>query len=435
MTTTYDPHHPQYLDEADVRGELARVFDVCNGCRRCIARCSSFPTMFSSIERHEDRDAGRMTPAQQDQVVDECFQCKLCVVECPYTPGQHEWEIDVPRLMLRAGAMRHATGQTPVHGRLATGVMARTDLVGALATRAAPLANAVIGAEPGSLVRRFVQAATGLSAQRVVPSFSKVRFSSWFATRPKVRLAHRQARVAVFPTCLVEYQRPAVGRDLVRVYERNGIECTIASGARCCGAPWLHAGDVEAFAEAARKNVTALASAVRGGNDIVVPEPTCSYVLRHDYPDHVGGATATLVAEHTYDACEYLMKVHTGDGTRLDTDFTGAVPSHVTYHAPCHLRAQGVGSTSRDLLALTGAEVTTVQQCSGMDGMWGLRAENADLSLRMAESLAEAIGQAGGEVVSGDCHLANTAISEQTGRVPLHPLQVVARAYGIPEND
>ena len=34
--------------------------------------------------------------------------------------------------------------------------------------------------------------------------------------------------------------------------------------------------------------------------------------------------------------------------------------------------------------------------------------------------------------MAGDCHLANTAITEQTGRMPQHPLQVVARAYGIP---
>ena len=37
------------------------------------------------------------------------------------------------------------------------------------------------------------------------------------------------------------------------------------------------------------------------------------------------------------------------------------------------------------------------------------------------------------DVLTGDCHLANTAIDESTGRTPLHPLQMVARAYGIPE--
>ena len=35
--------------------------------------------------------------------------------------------------------------------------------------------------------------------------------------------------------------------------------------------------------------------------------------------------------------------------------------------------------------------------------------------------------------MAGDCHLANTAITEQTGEEPLHPLQLIARAYGISE--
>ena len=68
LTTTYDPHHPQYLDEADVRDELTRVYDVCQGCRRCTELCGSFPTLFELIDRHDDRDAGRLTPFEQDSV-------------------------------------------------------------------------------------------------------------------------------------------------------------------------------------------------------------------------------------------------------------------------------------------------------------------------------------------------------------------------------
>ena len=33
MTTIYDPKHPLYLDEADTRKEMERVFDLCHGCR------------------------------------------------------------------------------------------------------------------------------------------------------------------------------------------------------------------------------------------------------------------------------------------------------------------------------------------------------------------------------------------------------------------
>ena len=64
--------------------------------------------------------------------------------------------------------------------------------------------------------------------------------------------------------------------------------------------------------------------------------------------------------------------------------------------------------------------------------MWGLRAENAELSLPIGRTLAAQLERTGGDVVAGDCHLANTAITELTGRIPHHPLQIVARAYGIP---
>jgi glycerol-3-phosphate dehydrogenase subunit C len=433
MTTIYDPKDPKYFDEADVREELTRVYDLCHGCRLCFKFCTSFPTLFEMIDRHDDQDAGRLTPAQQDQVIDECFQCKLCYVNCPYTPALHEWALDFPRLMLRADAMRHANHQVSARSKLTNTVLGHTDLVGKAATLAAPIANKVLGAPQGSIVRKAIEKVTGVSSVRLLPPYTRQRFSTWFHRRPKVRIAKRQGRVAVFPTCLVEYQQPQIGHDLVKVYERNGIECTLAEGAGCCGAPWLHSGDVEQFTKVAEGNVKALAASIRRGNDIVVPQPTCGYVLKQDYLDYVGGADAILVAEHTYDAAEYLMKVHKAEGTSLDMSFPGEIPATVTYHTPCHLKAQNIGLKSRDLIKLTGAKVTLAQQCSGIDGMWGLRAENTEISVPIAKKLADEIRRAGGEVIAGDCHLANTAIAEQTGRQPVHPLQLIARAYGISE--
>ena len=49
------------------------------------------------------------------------------------------------------------------------------------------------------------------------------------------------------------------------------------------------------------------------------------------------------------------------------------------------------------------------------------------------ENMAAEIRKAGGDVVAGDCHLANTAINEQTGEEPVHPLHLIAGAYGIAE--
>jgi Fe-S oxidoreductase len=304
-------------------------------------------------------------------------------------------------------------------------------------TALAPIANRAIGST-GTLTRRLMEKTVGIAAQRVLPPYARQRFSTWFARRgaPEPATVGRdQGRVALFATCLVEYQSPQIGKDLVRVYERNGISCDLPAGQVCCGAPWLHSGDVDRFVAQGRKNVEVLADAVRQGHDIVVPQPTCGYVLKHDYVDYIGGPDAELVAANTYDAAEYLMKVHADESTSLDTEFPGEIPDAVTYHAPCHLRAQNIGLKSRDLMALTGARVTVVAECSAIDGTWGYREQHYEDSRKVARKMAAANTKAGNDVVAGDCHLANGGILQETGTRPVHPISIVARAYGIPEED
>ena len=109
-----------------------------------------------------------MTPAQQDNVVDECFQCKLCYVNCPYTPELHEWVLDFPRLMLRADSMRRANGQVSLRDRATTAVLGRTDAIGRIATSTGGVTNAIMGAKPGSLIRKVVAATSGVSPLQVL---------------------------------------------------------------------------------------------------------------------------------------------------------------------------------------------------------------------------------------------------------------------------
>jgi Fe-S oxidoreductase len=152
-------------------------------------------------------------------------------------------------------------------------------------------------------------------------------------------------------------------------------------------------------------------------------------VLKNEYPDFLGTDDAKLVAEHTYDTSEYLMARHREEP--LDTEFTGVRSSTITWHAACHYRAQQMGPKSRDLMALTGAKVSMVERCSAIDGTWGLRAENVEMARKIAKPLMDTIAEAETELVTGDCHLANTAIEEGTRKTPLHPLEVLARAYGL----
>lgn len=431
MTITYDPDHPAYFDEADLRGELTRVYDLCHGCRLCLSLCPSFPTMFNLIDA-KDGDVAALTSQEQDEVVDECYQCKLCYIKCPYIPP-HEWQLDFPRLMLRAEAVKNKTGGT-LRGKLATQALGRTDLLGRVGTASAPVVNAMTG-KPGSIVRKMMDKTIGIASERLLPPYARVRFSTWFKKRVarsgELLGRSEQAKVVIFPTCMVEYQNPDVGKDLVAVYEHNGVNCQLAEGVGCCGAPWLHSGEFEPFRKQAARNVAALADVVRQGRDVVVPQPTCGYVLKRDYPEYLGTDEARLVAEHTYDAAEFVWRLHKAEETSIDTEFKGEVPEKTAYHAPCHLQAQNIGLRSRDLIKLTGTQVILVQKCSGIDGTWGLRSENYELARKVAQPLREAIERAEPDAVVGDCHLANGAIAQETGRNALHPLQFIARAYGI----
>ncbi len=425
----YDPLQPGYWDEADARAERDRTFQICSDCRICVKFCPSFKDLFRMIDEDEDAgDVSVLTDAQHKQVVDECYQCKLCYVACPYTPDQQqEWRIDFPRLMLRSLAIQAKKREVQPGARL----LARTDLQGKVATSMAGLVNLTNDVKP---LRFLMEKTTGIARDRLLPSFAKVRFSKWFRSRDReIAYAPPTASVALFPTCLVEYQDPDIGKATVGVCERNGIACELPDGQVCCGMPWLDAGEVSRFEDHARTNVAALVDAVKGGADVLVPQPTCAYVLKNEYPDFLGTEDARLVAEHTFDVAEYLMARHREQP--LDTEFAGRTYDSITWHAACHYRAQQIGPKSRDLMALTGAEVEVVERCSAIDGTWGLRAENVEMAKQIAKPLMEWVDEAETQLVAGDCHLANTAIRESTTKVPVHPVQVLARAYGLDDTD
>ena len=46
---------PRFWDEDDLKGEIARIFDICLGCRLCFKFCGSFPRLFELIDAKTER--------------------------------------------------------------------------------------------------------------------------------------------------------------------------------------------------------------------------------------------------------------------------------------------------------------------------------------------------------------------------------------------
>jgi Fe-S oxidoreductase len=237
--------------------------------------------------------------------------------------------------------------------------------------------------------------------------------------------------VALFYSCSVNYNEPQIGRDAVSVLEKNG--CAVACPPQvCCGMPYLDGGDVAGAQENARRNLASLLPAVERGAEVVVPQPTCSYVLKKEYPMLVPGPEADKVAAATRDLFEYLAGRHR-EGT-LALDFAGKRPGAVAYQMPCHLRAQNMGYKTRDVLQLVpGVRVSVVEKCTAMDGTWGMKKEFYPISLEFARRAVADLEAAKPDTVTTDCSLSALQIEAVRGTRPRHPVSLLREAYGLPE--
>lgn len=411
------------LDRAVVERDTLRIFDVCDGCRRCINLCPSFNTLLDRLDI-ADSDVHKLIPQDLHRIVDECYYCKLCFNHCPYTPP-HQFDLDFPRLMITWKRI-YAEERTP---SLRDRLLIRTDLIGTVGTLFARVTN---WANRNPLIRRLMHAVLGIHRNRRVVHFESETFPRWWDRCHAVSVSppgKPELKVALFSTCTVNYHCTEIGRATVQVLEKNGVEVVLPEQ-QCCGMPYFDTGDVATIKRKAEANLRALEPWVRQGYDVISPVPSCSLMLKREYPELLKTDIARLVGTHTYDICEYLMKLKRQGN--LNMEFTRR-PLKIAYQIPCHLRDQNIGFKSKELMELTGATVEVIERCSGHDGTWGVKAEFFDLSMKIARKVVNQVKEAQPDLVASDCPLAALQIDQasQAVRPTLHPIQIVKQAYGL----
>jgi glycerol-3-phosphate dehydrogenase subunit C len=419
---TYNLNDPKYWDRAGLDKEIERVFDICHGCRLCFNLCPSFPALFEATDRHAGEVRG-LTAAETDRVIDLCYECKLCEIKCPYTPRDgHEFQLDFPRLILRAKAVK-----AKEHGvKLREKVLANPDLLGKLGSAAPRLAN--WGCHQ-KFQRVMMEKMLGIHRDKRLPDFAAETFEKWIE---RVGLppepAEPAAKVAIFPTCFVNFYNPAPGIAAVEVFAKNrcAVKCPKQN---CCGMPALDGGDADFARRQARANVESMLPLVRQGYKIAAINPTCSLTMRKEYLNLLPGDEVKEFAAAVVDPHELLYQLRRAG--KFNTDFR-STPASIAYHVPCHLKAQAIGLRSRDLMRqIPGVEVTTVDACSAHDGTWAMKREFFELSMKWGEKAFSGMRNAGARIMASDCPLAAIQIEQATGVHPMHPIEVLARAYRI----
>ena len=292
--------------------------------------------------------------------------------------------------------------------------------------------------------RQVMEKTVGMAAERLLPPYARQRFTTWFrasataGNRPPCSAPGGPSEVVGVPDLL---RRVHGSRRRPRPSSRS--TSTTAWRARCPRAPGaaVPRGCTRATSRSSPRRPGATSPRwpprCGPGADVIVAQPTCAYVVKRTTRSTPAGPDADLGGR----AHLRPGRVPRARGTRREDDprarhrfpgrDDGRVPDKVTYHVACHLQAQHIGLQEPRPAQAGRGEGHTRAAVLGHRRDLGLPGRELRTGPPGGGTPGPRDQAAGNEVVCGDCHLANGAILQETGRRPVHPMQLMARAYGV----
>jgi glycerol-3-phosphate dehydrogenase subunit C len=388
--------------------------DACIKCTVCQSYCpvSNVTDLFPG-PKYVGPQAQRLRIGPPvESTVDYCSGCTVCTRVCPSG-------VKIMELNSKArAALVEARGGLSLRDRL----IARPALLGMLARPVAPLANAMLRNQP---LRYLIQAILKIDAHAPLPSFSTQSFRAWHRHYPY----RSKRKVAYFYACSTEYYEPELGMKAVKLMEWNGFEMVLPPQT-CCGLPLLSNGDYTAARRYAERNIRTLSPFVRAGLPIVATSTSCSLMLKQYYREllDIQSEEVELIASNVYDICEFLRLLY--ERGELNTNF-GPLDQFLIYHAPCQLKAHGIGKPALDLMELIPGLrcVETDAECCGTAGTYGYKSEKYQIAMKVGASVFRQIRAAGATISVCDSETCRWQLAHGTGLPSRHPIEILLKAY------
>ena len=356
------------------------------------------------------------TDAMKD-VADLCVNCHQCRLDCPA-------RVDIPKLMIECKSQY--VNQNGL--RLSQWLLGRVDLLCAWASRFASVTNWMLGSPR---MRWVIEKVTSISIGRKLPRFANPPFMRTLQRRRFGKPNKLPGKkVAYFVDLYANHFDVELATAFVAILEHHGISVYIPGGQLPSGMTMISQGNIERAKPVARRNVSLFADAIRQGYDVVATEPSAALCLTQEYPNLLDDAEAKLVAENTSEACDYLWQLHLAGKLELDLK---PLNTSIAYHEPCHVRALHSSRAGEKLMKLIpGVTVHGIDRgCSGMAGIYGLSRENYIRSLRMGMPMIKEVRKATVQMGASECSACRMQMQQGTTKTTLHPLKLLAAAYGL----
>jgi len=231
-----------------------------------------------------------------------------------------------------------------------------------------------------------------------------------------------------FVDMAARYQRASLADAMIRVCAANGITLIVPKQKPAGVTHWAY-GRIDDVRSIAQYNLRSLDEALSQADVILCAEPTATTALTIEYPKLLNDSVSHRIAEATHDATMFFAELALrGELTRPTCD----VPMHVAYHCPCHLRRITSSVPSVELLkGVGGVRVEMLPNvCCGLSGTFGMQQSKYELSMAMAEELRRAIEAIAPEAICSECTSCQMQLTHISGRRTIHPLEILAKAYG-----
>lgn len=273
-----------------------------------------------------------------------------------------------------------------------------------------------------------------LKADRVLPSLRKTSFLN---SHPENINNGGKRKVAVFIGCLGNYNYVDVGNSLLEILKKLEIDAFLAKDQKCCSAPAYFTGDFYTVDYNAKFNIEYFESFSKDVEAIIVPEATCSAMLKIDYEHYFHDqpewkARAVALRDKIFMATEWLQN-HTHleqllASKKKDTKI-------VTYHDPCHAKKmQGIHMEPRNLISKNYkiVEMSDPNTCCGFGGVT-MQSEKYHFAKAAGIPKADMINKTKADVVSAECSACRMQINSSLGYTQSNvifknPIELIAEA-------
>ena len=254
----------------------------CSRCGVCAAGCP----VFRELQRETYSSRGKTEVAKAllegtlpyshytEDIFSKCLLCLTCKANCPSG-------VDQSKLILGVRAELAKRNGLPFSKRVAFKYLLKNRSLFGKALKAFSFLQMFTPLKGNGKLRHLPFFLSAFGKGRLIPDLSSTPLRKEFPEVISPSQGPAKMKVGFFSGCFIDFVDPAIGRSLIRVLGRHGVEVIFPKKQSCCGIPVFMSGDVKNGLDLMKMNLEAFAPYQLDG--IVTACATCGTALKESY--------------------------------------------------------------------------------------------------------------------------------------------------------